>query len=176
MQNVLKGDSIYLRAPEMEDLETLYLWENNSAIWELSNTQTPFSKQVLRQYLQSAHQDIYSNKQVRFIICNLKNETVGCIDLFDFEPFHLRAGVGVLIASDENRKKGYASEALDVLKKYCFSVLQLNQLYCNINSDNEASILLFKKHNFVLSGTKLKWNKTTTGYKDELIFQCFNSK
>lgn len=176
MQNVLKGESIYLRAPEIEDLETLYSWENNPVIWELSNTLTPFSKQVLRQYLQSAHQDLFTNKQVRFMICNLQNEAIGSIDLFEFEPFHLRVGVGILIASEENRKKGYASEALDVIKKYCFSVLQLNQLYCNINRDNEASILLFQKQGFLVSGTKLKWNKTATGYKDEFFLQCFNPK
>ncbi|MES2837628.1 MAG: GNAT family N-acetyltransferase [Bacteroidota bacterium] len=176
MQNVLKGESIYLRAPEMEDLETLYAWENNPVIWELSNTLAPFSKQVLRQYLQSAHQDLFTNKQVRFMICNLQNEAIGSIDLFEFEPFHLRVGVGILIASEQNRKKGYASEALDVIKKYCFSVLHLNQLYCNINRDNEASILLFQKQGFVVSGTKLKWNKTATGYKDEFFLQCFNPK
>lgn len=176
MQNVLKGESIYLRAPELEDLETLYSWENNPAIWELSNTLAPFSKQVLRQYLQSAHQDLFTNKQVRFMICNLHNEAIGSIDLFEFEPFHLRVGVGILIASEQNRKKGYASEALEVITKYCFSVLHLNQLYCNINRDNEASIMLFQKQGFLVSGTKLKWNKTATGYKDEFFLQCFNPK
>lgn len=175
MLNILKGEHIYLRAVEPEDLEILYKWENNTTIWELSNTLTPFSKQVLRQYLQSTHQDIFSNKQVRFIICSTQNEAIGTIDLFDFEPFHLRVGVGILIAAKNDRKKGYASEALDILKKYCFTVLHLNQLYCNINSDNEASILLFQKHGFVISGTKLKWNKTVVGYKDELFLQCFNT-
>lgn len=176
MSNILKGELVYLRAVEAEDLEILYKWENNTAIWELSNTLTPFSKQVLRQYLQNAHQDIFTNKQVRFIICNTQNNIVGCIDLFDFDPFHLRVGVGILIADKDDRKKGYASEALAILKKYCFLVLHLNQLYCNINSDNEASILLFEKQEFTISGTKLKWNKTFTGYKDELFLQCFNPK
>ena len=88
----------------------------------VSNTQSPFSRFVLEQYITSSHQDIYSVKQLRLIICNEENKAIGSIDLFDFDPNHLRAGVGILIAEKADRKKGYASEALSLLMDYCFSV------------------------------------------------------
>ena len=64
----LKGQNIHLRALEPEDLDFLYEIENNESIWEVSNTQTPYSKWVLKQYLENAHQDIYEAKQLRLVI------------------------------------------------------------------------------------------------------------
>ena len=46
----LKGQNIYLRALEPEDLDFIYEIENNEAIWNVSNTQTPYSKFLIRQY------------------------------------------------------------------------------------------------------------------------------
>ncbi|MFI0492126.1 MAG: GNAT family N-acetyltransferase, partial [Flavobacterium sp.] len=40
----LKGDNIYLRALEPNDLEFVYAMENDQSIWEVSNTQTPYSR------------------------------------------------------------------------------------------------------------------------------------
>ena len=112
----IEGKQIYLRALEPDDVDVLYKWENNRQIWHVSNTQTPFSRYVLEQFLVNAHEDIYTNKQLRLIISEVnKEDAVGAIDLFDFDPYHLRAGVGILIA-DEFRNKGYAFEALELLK------------------------------------------------------------
>ena len=40
----LKGNHIYLRALEPEDLDFIHEIENNQSIGEISNTQTPYSK------------------------------------------------------------------------------------------------------------------------------------
>ena len=47
----LKGNKIHLRALELEDLDYLYALENDESIWEVSNTTTPYSRFVLKQYL-----------------------------------------------------------------------------------------------------------------------------
>jgi diamine N-acetyltransferase len=175
----LLGAKIYLRAIETSDLELLYAWENNTENWSVSHTYTPFSKYVLEQYLVNSHQDIYTNKQLRLMICMLQSETqsnpnnncIGTIDLFDFEPNHLRCGVGILIAEKSERKKGYASETLQILTNYCFETLNMHQLYCNINTDNEDSILLFQKHGFKITGIKKDWNRSGNNFKDELLLQ-----
>jgi diamine N-acetyltransferase len=103
------------------------------------------------------------------------NTTVGTIDIFDFDPFHNRAGIGILIASEEHRRKGLASMSLKCLIDYCFSTLQLHQLYCNILADNCLSMDLFRKQGFELSGIKKDWIKTSEGFIDEHIFQLLNN-
>ncbi|OFY82479.1 MAG: GNAT family N-acetyltransferase [Bacteroidetes bacterium RIFCSPLOWO2_12_FULL_35_15] len=167
----LTGEKISLRAIEPQDIDLLYQWENDTENWTVSNTQTPFSRFVLEQYIATAHEDIYSVKQLRLIICDPENKAIGSIDLFDFEPNHLRAGIGILIADKTDRKKGYASEALSLLTNYCFFSLNLHQIYCNITTDNETSILLFQKHGFQITGIKKQWIRDGDKYKDELILQ-----
>jgi diamine N-acetyltransferase len=171
----MKYLEIRLRALEPEDLELLYKWENNESHWIISNTIKPFSRYTLRRYLENSHRSIYETGQLRFMIEHIPdNVTIGTIDIFDFDPFHNRAGIGILVANEDYRRKGYASMALKCLIDYCFKTLQLHQLYCNILANNCESMDLFKKQGFVQSGIKKEWIKTSDGYLDEHIFQLIN--
>lgn len=167
----LKGNQIYLRALEPEDLDFIYEIENDESIWELSSTQTPYSKYVIKQYLENAHKDIYEVKQLRLVIATNDDETIGLIDLFDFDFKNKRAGIGIIIKDDTNRKKGYGSEALKLLIAYCEKHLGLHQLYCNISEENDGSIQLFQNHGFEKIGLKKDWNLVNDAFKNELLFQ-----
>jgi len=171
----VKCDKINLRALEPEDLELLYEWENNNSNWIISNTITPFSKYTLKRYVKNSHKSIYETGQLRLMIEIIESgKTIGAIDLFDFDPFHTRAGVGILIADASERRKGYASMALNCTINYCFDILQLHQLYCNILGNNCESMDLFKKVGFREIGIKKDWIKTPRGFIDEHLFQMIN--
>ncbi|HPA86523.1 MAG TPA: GNAT family N-acetyltransferase [Bacteroidales bacterium] len=166
---------INLRAPEPEDLELLYTWENNINYWTISNTLVPFSRYTLKRYLENSHRTIYETGQLRLMIDHIADKvTIGTIDLFDFDPFHKRAGVGILIADERYRRRGYASMALKSLTTYCFSTLQMHQLFCNILANNCESMDLFQKAGFVQIGIKKDWVKTNDGFLDEHMFQMIN--
>ncbi len=167
----LTGDTIYLRALEPEDLEFLYQLENNTDIWEISNTVTPYSKQVLKLYLENAHRDIYDVKQLRLCICNKQNKAIGLIDLFDFDPKNHRAGLGIVVLDEKERNKGVGAQAIGIVIEYAFSTLGLRQLFANVIEDNEASIRLFKKLGFRKVGVKKDWIFSDKGYKNEILFQ-----
>ncbi|HNW97268.1 MAG TPA: GNAT family protein [Bacteroidales bacterium] len=170
----MKGKNISFRAPEPADIDILYKWENDTRIWHLSNTVAPFSHHLLEEYILNAQQDIYAAKQLRLMIVETdNNKTIGCIDLFDFDPSNQRAGVGILI-SEEYRSKGYASQALEILTDYAFNTLHLHQLFCNITSDNENSLKLFKKFKFEIIGLKKEWILQGKTWKDEYILQLIN--
>jgi len=177
MQNSRTDNGIVLRAIEPYDIEILYKWENDKDIWRVSNTLIPFSKHIIQKFIENAHLDIYETKQLRLMIdCVKKGRqiTVGAIDLFDFDPFHQRAGIGVLIGEKENRNKGFAKLALEEIIKYSFEVLQLHQLFANITTDNVPSLHLFKKIGFTSCGIKKDWIKIPGGFLDEETFQVIN--
>jgi len=171
MNNHLKYGKISLRAIEPEDIELLYQWENNMEIWNVSNTRTPFSKYILAEYIIESVRDIYETKQLRLIIQNENLEPVGAADLFDFDPYHMRAGIGILIHKTENRNHGYATDALNAIFSYALEMLGLKQLYANISATNEVSIHLFEKVGFEKTGTKKNWLKTLNGWEDEILLQ-----
>jgi diamine N-acetyltransferase len=172
----LKGKLVYLRALEPEDSDILYDWENNMALWPVSFTQVPFSRFVLDEFANAAHQDIYTNKQLRLIICETgSGNPAGIIDLFEFDPQHDRCGVGIYI-EEHSRHKGYAAESVALIRHYCFTVLHLRQMFVHVNAANEASISLFEKAGFIKSGLKKDWHKIGLNhYEDVWFLQCFNA-
>jgi diamine N-acetyltransferase len=171
----MKYKNIMLRALEPEDLELLYEWENNDSYWAISNTVSPFSRYTLKRYIENSHKNIFETGQTRLMIEHIEDKkTIGTIDLFEFDPFHKRAGIGILIADESYRKKGYASMSLTCLIKYCFNTLRLHQLFCNILVNNSESIELFKKLGFIQVGIKKDWILTDNGYLDEYMFQLIN--
>jgi len=171
MKNYLVNEKIKLRAIEPEDIELIYNWENDPEIWEISHTLVPYSKYILALYIKNTDKDIYESKQLRLMVDTLDGKTIGAIDLFDFDPYHSRAGIGLLIHNREERSKGYASAALELLIDYCFNKLKMHQVYANIETENVISLSLFEKHGFKICGTKRDWLQTATGWKDEVLLQ-----
>ncbi len=168
----MRYNDIRLRAPEPEDLELLYEWENTQEYWIISNTMTPFSRYILKRYIENSHKSIYETGQLRLMIDLVKEKiTIGTVDIFDFDHFHMRAGVGILIAREEYRRKGYAKMALKGLSEYCFNVLKLNQIWCSIIENNDASLELFKSLGFVHNGTRREWIKADDKFLDEHFLQ-----
>lgn len=159
---MIRGTSVILRALEPKDVDLMMIYENDSDIWPVSGTLVPYSRYTIEQYYANAQQDIFTTKQLRLAI-ELVSEipepgpTIGYIDLFDFDPQHRRAGVGILIGDKKNRRKGYATEALRLLIKYSFNTLNLHQLYCHIENNNEASMRLFSGCSFRVCGVIRDW-------------------
>lgn len=171
----LENSAIILRSPEPEDLDYLYQWENDTSVWFVSQNLTPFSRYELKRYLEQAAKDIYETRQLRLMIeLRTENRAIGAIDLFDYDPFNRRAGVGILVAEQGERKKGYAQQALDTLIKYAFDILKLHQLYCHTTPDNTASIKLFTNAGFIQNGIKKDWLWQGDRYSDELFLQLIN--
>lgn len=169
----IEGAICRLRALEPQDVDVLYSWENDTALWRVSGTMAPFSRHSLMRFIEEQQYDIYASRQQRFVIeADVDGEAraVGAIDLFDFDPQNLRAGVGVVVSA-EHRERGYAKDALNILERYAKDVLHLHQLWCGIGADNQASIRLFQGAGFVECGRRREWILTADGAIDEILMQ-----
>lgn len=170
----LSGENTYLRAIEPEDLDILYRWENDSTLWIHGCTLAPFSKFTLREYIQNSCYDIYQTRQLRMmVVLKETDETVGMVDLFDIDPHHGRAAVGIFIAP-EHQRKSLGQESLQLMCEYAFKFLHLHQLYAHILQDNKNSLKLFSKSGFISCGLLGEWIKTENGYKNVVVMQRIN--
>lgn len=170
---LLEDEKIRLRAVEPEDLDLLYHWENNPNYWHAGEIRTLHSKFTLKQYILSAGRDIYENKQIRFMIESKElNQTVGTIDLFDFDAFNNRVGIGLLIDGDFQHK-GFASAAIGLIKEYVFSYLKIHQLYAHVAETNKASAKLFEKNGFEKTCILKDWISTESGFTNVVLYQSF---
>ena len=172
---LLENEIIKLRALEPEDLDRLYEWENNPQLWSVGNTRNPYSKFMLKQYISQADKDIYESKQLRLMMVSQKTaETVGTVDLFDFDIHHSRIALGLFVDA-KFQGKGFAKESLKLVEEYVFEYLKINQLYVHIAETNTASIRMFEKENFEKTGMLKNWIKTIEGFENIVLFQQFRT-
>jgi len=166
---LLENDNIRLRALEPGDLPLLYKWENDSSLWEFGSTLSPYSKSTLEEYIRDSRLDIYTARQLRLMI-ELKHEgnaTIGTIDLYDFDPHHNRAGIGILI-DPAYQKRGFAAEALGLMEEYAFSFLLMHQLYAYVPNTNTTSLSLFRRAGYQPAGVLKKWLVVIGGHRDDV--------
>lgn len=166
----IEGNLCRLRALEPEDLDAMYGWENDTDSWRVSGTVAPFSRHVLSRLIDEQQFDIYATRQMRLVIETPDGSAVGAVDMFEFDPQNLRAGVGIIVAPPY-RKQGFALDALQTLERYVRDVLRMHQLWCSIGADNEASLTLFKKAGYAECGRRKEWILTPNGAMDEVLMQ-----
>ena len=162
--------NIRLRALEPSDLELLYLWENDPEVWRVSGTLSPISRERLARFIEEQNYDLYATRQMRLII-EAEGAIVGSIDIFDFDPQHLRFGIGILIYQESDRRKGYAKEAIEAIVEYGRNTLNLKQIWANIAADNIASIALFESCGFSMCAHRKEWINRGGEFIDEVEYQ-----
>jgi diamine N-acetyltransferase len=168
---LLENETLQLRAPEPEDLDILYRWENDTRLWRYGNTLAPYSRFSLKAYLADAQPDIFHSRQLRLmIVLKAENATVGTVDLFDFDPANDRAGIGILI-DERYRRRGLAAEALSLMKEYAFRFLRLKQIYAHVPERNEPSVQLFTRCGYGISGRLIAWIKNETDFENVYLMQ-----
>ncbi|MDY6380118.1 MAG: GNAT family N-acetyltransferase [Bacteroidales bacterium] len=165
--------NILLRKIEPSDLPFLYQWENDAASWADGANHNPLSQQDLRDYIASTTGDIYRDGQLRLIIEQITNDqslinnitndqspitnaTLGCLDLFDFDPRNRRAAIGMYIAP-EARGNGVGRQALEQLEQYAFGHLNLRVLYAVIATSNAPCSALFRSAGYTPSSPLSAW-------------------
>lgn len=171
MKQLMRNDTIALRPLEPTDLDTLYNWENDTALWVVSDTVAPYSRAVLWQYLEGYTGDIYSQRQLRLMITLASDSTpVGTIDYLNFDPLNNRAELGLFI--DNNyRGQGLGRQALELLTTYSREHLGLRQLYVFIALSNEVCLKMFEDFGYRRVGDIKSWVKRGSTYHDVALLQ-----
>ena len=99
-------------------------------------------------------------RQLRLVITTeIGGPAVGVVDLFDFDPLHQRAGVGITILASE-RRHGYARQALELLKNHARDVLRLHQIYATVGADNAGEYEAVSSGGLPAGGHAAGWLRT----------------
>lgn len=171
MIELLGNSKVTLRAPEPQDVDRLYLWENDTRLWPYGSTRAPLSHHQLWSYVDGYDGDISATHQLRMmIVAKDSGETIGAVDLYDYDARDGRAKVGVFI-DEPHRHKGYGQESLKVVADYARQTLGLHQIAALVCTDNLPSIGLFKNAGFKSKACLRSWVRRGRHYSDVLVFQ-----
>lgn len=164
---MIENDKIILRAPEPDDVDRLYIWENDRP----EAVSAPVSRLIVWNYVNNYNADVFSMQELRLVIVERQSgEAIGCIDLYDFCPADMRGGVSVYIA-ENFRGQGMASEALSLFEKYCRGKIGMHQLWAHIAEDNKASRALFAGAGYKPAGRLRSWIRRGSSYIDVMVVQ-----
>lgn len=168
---MLKDEEIMLCAPEMEDLERLFIWENDASMWNVGNAIAPYSHKQLWDYIENYEADIFKSRQLKFIIKKIVGgDLLGEIDVFDFDPVNRHASLGILI-DVEHRNMGYATRAIELVCEYCSRHIGIHSLLAITEVVNVAGQSAFKKAGFLSNGCLRSWVRRGNSYNDAVVLQ-----
>ena len=168
---MLKGKRTMLRAAEPEDLDLMYLIENDTALWTVGRSNVPYSMYALRQFIEQTTNDINSDGQVRLVIAlNENRNAIGFVDLQNYDSRHRRAEVGIVLLP-EWQHQGYANEVLGILDRYASKHLFIHQLYALVSVDNVAALTLFANAGYKRTATLQHWLSNGEEWQDTMVYQ-----
>ena len=171
---MLKSRKLKLRAVEPEDLDLMYLIENDTELWPCGQASVPFSHYALKQYIAESSNDFFHDRQLRLVIDTAEGISVGFVDLHNYDPLHHRAEVGIVVVPGWQRK-GLGTEALRLLANYVSSHLGIHQLYALVPENNTASVALFRRCGYKQTATLQDWLNSSEGWQSAIVFQkCFD--
>lgn len=171
---LLSDDLITLRALEPADAEALYLWENDTRLWNVGCANAPFSLRQLEDYIAGYDADIYSARQLRLVIAEKNTgRAVGTADIYDFDPVNQRAGIGVLV-EERQRGRGIGGRAVRLLERYAFLRLGLHQLWAVVPADNTPCREMFTRAGYRITGCARSWVRSGHGFVDAYLYQRLN--
>lgn len=163
--------TIILRAVEPEDVDFMFMIENDKSAWFVSDTTAPFSYHLLKKYAENYSADPWQDNQIRLIAENTDSgKSIGILDLYDLNCLHSRAFVGIYLLP-EYRHSGYGESILRAAFDYAEKNLMIDQLAAYISTDNAEAIALFEKCGFNCSGVMKQWHRSAGKKFDIKIYQ-----
>jgi RimJ/RimL family protein N-acetyltransferase len=167
----LIGHKIYLSPMRVEDAETYTKWLNDLSVTE--NLGTPGNMVSL-----SGEQEwISKNSQdnIFAIVRTDKDELIGNCGFNLIHQIRQCAEVGIFIGDEENRDKGYGSEALSLLVDFGFNYLNLHNIMLKVFSFNERAVNCYRKVGFTEIGRRRQAYYLKGEYYDEVFMDIIRS-
>lgn len=171
---MLNGSVAFLRTPDMSDVQFMLDIENDERYWHLSGNTSPYCAEDIEKFVKESSSNLEADRQLRLVIIDIATKKrAGLIDVFDYDPLHKRAGIGIFLM-EEFRGKGLAADSLRVLIQYLFKIMQLHQLWCNVLVENSDSMKLFLSAGFEQTCVKREWIFHDNQFHDEATLQLIN--
>ncbi len=167
---MLKSNILRLRAVEPEDLDLMYLIENDTELWPQGQATVPYSHFALKQYIAECSNDFFHDRQLRLVIETADGTSVGFVDIQHYDPQHHRAEVGIVVVPEQQRK-GIATESLRLLAGYVSLHLGIHQLYALVPECNKVSEALFRKCGYKETAILEDWLMSPQGWQSVKVFQ-----
>jgi len=164
------GERLYLSPMNVEDAETYVKWMSDRTVTDnLGNTSRICTLPGEKEYIESRKSSDYD-----FSIILNDDTIIGNISLMDVNLVSRKATLGIFIGEEENRSKGYGTEAMKLLVDYGFNILGLHNIDLNVFAFNEQAIRAYEKVGFKEYGRRHESYFLDGKFHDEISMEIIN--
>lgn len=169
----MERGEVRLRALEPEDVDRLYIWENDRDMWPFGGTRAPLSRHQLWEYATNYDANPFAAGQLRLIIehatapdnalpqnsqssqssqsshnsqnsQNSQSSLIPCGIIDLYDIDPVNSRAMVgIMVAPQWRSRGIATRALELVGEYCRDTLGIATIASEVASDNLPSIRLF---------------------------------
>lgn len=170
----LVGEKVYLSPISMNDAEKFAKWMNDFNVTDFtmrSNMVLTLESEI--QWLDNKTKD---DGYLMSIISLDNDEVIGNIELHDINYVHRCATLGIMIGENENRSKGYGTEAICLLLDFAFNYLNLNNVSLTVLECNHRAIRCYQKVGFKEYGRRRMCRYINGKYYDSICMDILASE
>lgn len=176
-QNIfIEGEHIYLKEVQMLNATATYCsWLNDPCVnMYLDSSSEKWTVRKLKHYIETIKKD---NTNCFWAIYRKDtNSYIGNIKLGFVDIVHKHGDVGILIGERSSWGMGFATEAIQLVKKFAFTKLKLHKLTAGSYSKNYGSIRAFQKAGFHIEGIRKQQRILNGRYVDQVLLGCIKGK
>jgi [ribosomal protein S5]-alanine N-acetyltransferase len=146
---VIETERLVLRRIQAQDVAEIFFLRSNEDVMRYIDRPRATTEPEALAMIEKFWKLEQDNEGINWAI-SLKDDDklIGTICLFNFVKEHYRGELGYLL-HPEHHGKGLMQEAVKPVLDYGFKQLQLHTIEANVNPDNEASIKVLERNNFV---------------------------
>lgn len=167
---MLKGNKLILKGID-KVTDEYERWLNDPEVTQYMETarRKVLTRTELERWLEKTNND----PDMRYWGIFIEDKFIGTIKLH-INWIHRHADVGIMIGDKTGWGKGYASEAIGLVKDYAFNILNLHKLWAGIYENNTASLKAFIKNGFEREGLLIEHRFCNGEYINQYIIGCIN--
>ena len=170
----IEGEKVYLSPMNLEDIEKYVKWMNDFSTTDglgSSSKVTTFESE--RAWLIN---NMDKKEQQFAIVLKETDKLIGNCGFCDINYLHQKGEVGLFIGEEENRSKGYGTEALSLLVEYGFNYLNLKNIMLKVFSFNKRAIKSYEKIGFKVFGKRTEVYYLNGKWYDEYFMEILRKE
>ncbi len=170
----LVGEKVYLSPASLNDAEEFVVWMNDMNITDYTNrTHAILALEPEKDWVKAEQ----TGNNCFLSIVSLETEAlIGNISLNNINYKDRTATLGIMIGKDENRSKGYGTEAIGLLLDFAFNYLNLNNVGLTLLECNTRAKKCYEKAGFKEYGRRRKSHFINGKYYDVIYMDILASE
>ena len=149
---VLESEILFLGKITEKDIEELFEIYDNENVFEYCGIIPKHNKETVRKMIPHFERDFNKETIIKWGVYNKENpKLLGIIEVGSYNKKLNMVTIGYFLA-EKNWNKGYATEAIKILVKYLFEIVEVNRIQAEVMPQNESSKKVLIKNGFTSEG------------------------